>query len=100
LLKEDIDSSSRVGQASSAVLSFSRRIIGPLSPEDKPGKRGISMPDIRPYGVAIQQAVASGDLQQMKSTLLTAEKHVAEYGDVSSAIEVLKIAIAKLEAHK
>ncbi|ADV84350.1 DUF1843 domain-containing protein [Terriglobus saanensis] len=58
------------------------------------------MTDVRPYGVAIQQAVASGDLQKMKSTLLTAEKHVADYGDVSSALEVLKIEIAKLEAHK
>ena len=56
------------------------------------------MSDVRPYGVAIQQAVASGDLQTMKSILQTAEEHIATYGDVSSALEVLKIEIAKLEA--
>jgi len=58
------------------------------------------MTDIRPYGVAIQQAVASGDLHKMKSTLHTAEEYLATHGDVSSALEVLKIEIAKLEAKK
>jgi len=55
------------------------------------------MPDIRPYGIAIHQAVASGDLVRMKQTLVTAEQWLAELGDVSSAIELLKVEIAKLE---
>jgi len=58
------------------------------------------MTDVRPYGVAIQQAVASGDLQKMKSTLALAEKFNSEHGDVSAALELLKVEIAKLEQKK
>jgi hypothetical protein len=54
---------------------------------------------VPPYGVAIQQAVASGDLKQMKKTAADAEKHLQDHGDVRSALAVLKIEIAKLE-HK
>ena len=56
------------------------------------------MTDIRPYGVAIQQAVASGDLQKMKAAQAAAEKYLSEHGNVSGALESLKIEIAKLEA--
>jgi hypothetical protein len=56
------------------------------------------MTDVRPYGVAIQQAVASGDLQQMKAAAAAAEKHLSDYGDVSAALEALKIEIGKAEA--
>jgi hypothetical protein len=53
------------------------------------------------YGPAIQQAVASGDLKQMKILAVQAQKHLDEHGNVSAALEALKIEIAKLEAkHK
>jgi Domain of unknown function (DUF1843) len=51
------------------------------------------------YGVAIQQAIAGGDLPQMKKLVAEAERHLAEWGDVRSSLELLKIEIAKLE-HK
>lgn len=52
---------------------------------------------IPPYGVAIQQAVASGDLAKMREAAQQAEAYVKEWGDVSSALEVLKLEISKLE---
>lgn len=52
---------------------------------------------IPPYGVAIQEAVASGDLAKMKAAAQQAEQYVREWGDVSSALEVLKLEISKLE---
>jgi hypothetical protein len=55
------------------------------------------MHDAKPYGVAIRQAVASGDLQKMKSTLAEADKYNAAHGDVSAALQVLRFEIAKLE---
>ena len=55
---------------------------------------------IPPYGVAIQQAVAGGDLAQMKKTAAEAEKHLHDHGDVRAALEVLKIEIAKREHKK
>jgi hypothetical protein len=53
--------------------------------------------DVRPYGVAIQQAIASGDVAQMKAVAKQAEQHVKDYGNVPAALEALKIEIAKLE---
>ena len=53
-----------------------------------------------PYGVAIQRAIASGDLAQMKALAVEAERHLAEHGDVRAALEALKIEIAKLEARR
>ncbi len=52
---------------------------------------------IPPYGVAIQEAVASGDLARMKEAAQQAEQYVREWGDVSSALEILKLEISKLE---
>lgn len=56
------------------------------------------MSDVRPYGVAIHQAIASGDLAQMKTVAAAAENHLKEYGNISAALEGLKAEIAKLEA--
>jgi hypothetical protein len=50
------------------------------------------------YAVTIQHACAGGDLAVMKKTAAEAEKHLAQYGNVSAALEVLKMEIAKLEA--
>jgi hypothetical protein len=49
---------------------------------------------VPPYGEAIQQAVASGDLEKMKSVARDAEEFLAE---VPAALESLKSEIAKLE---
>lgn len=49
------------------------------------------------YGVAIQEAVASGDLARMKEVARQAEEHLREVGNVSAAHEALKLAIARME---
>jgi hypothetical protein len=50
------------------------------------------------YGPAIQEAAASGDLARMKAVARQAEEHLRETGDVSAALEALKLEIAKLQA--
>ncbi len=50
---------------------------------------------VPPYGVAIQEAIASGDLARMKEVARQAEAHVKEAGNVSAAYEALKIEIAR-----
>ena len=55
---------------------------------------------VPPYGVAIHQAIAGGDLAQMKSVAAAAEAHLKEYGDVRSALAILNAEIAKLEHKK
>ena len=55
---------------------------------------------VKPYGPAIQQAVASGDVRSMKALAKASEKYLSEHGDVSAALELLKVEIAKLEAKK
>jgi hypothetical protein len=50
-----------------------------------------------PYGPAIQQAIAGGDLAEMKRLLKDAEQFLAAHGNVSAAVEALKIEIYKLE---
>jgi len=47
------------------------------------------------YGVVIHQAIASGDIEKMKAVAKEAEQHLAEHGDVTSALSVLKGEIAK-----
>ena len=56
------------------------------------------MSNVKPYGLAIQQAVASGDLEEMRQAAKDAEEHVAQYGNVPAALEALRIEISKLEA--
>ncbi len=64
-------------------------------PEAKPPYGG----GVRPlYAVTIQHTIAGGDLAAMRSVATEAEKHIAEYGDVSGALGKLKAAIAKAEA--
>jgi hypothetical protein len=54
---------------------------------------------VRPlYGVTIHHCIAGGDLAKMKELAVEAEKHLAEHGNVSAALEALKIEIAKAEA--
>ena len=55
---------------------------------------------IPPYGTAIHQAITSGSLDQMKRVAKEAETYLSEHGDVRSALEVLKVEIARHEAKK
>lgn len=48
------------------------------------------------YAVAITDAVASGDLNQLKKVQALAEEHLKEYGDIATLLEALKIEISKL----
>jgi len=52
------------------------------------------------YAPAIQQAIKQGDLTKMKQLLLHAEEHVAEWGDLTSALEMLKRQISRLRDHQ
>jgi hypothetical protein len=70
----------------------------PYTPSSVDSKGGNQMTDVRPYGVAIQQAVASGDLQQMKAAATLAEKYLSDHGNIAAALEALKIEIQKAEA--
>jgi len=52
---------------------------------------------VPPYGVAIHNAIARGDLAEMKRVAGEAEKYLRETGDLRSALTQLKIEIAKAE---
>lgn len=52
---------------------------------------------VPPYGTAIHEAIGSGDLDKMKAVARQAEEYLAEYGDVSAALETLRFQIAKQE---
>jgi len=46
-----------------------------------------------PYGIAIKEAIAGGDLRSMKAAAKTAKKHIA---DVEKALKALEAKITKL----
>ncbi|ASG22575.1 MULTISPECIES: DUF1843 domain-containing protein [Nitrospirillum] len=52
------------------------------------------------YGVAITDAIAKGDLAELKKLAAEAEAHVQQYGDVPTLLTHLKLEIAKAEARK
>ncbi|NEO99663.1 MAG: DUF1843 domain-containing protein [Symploca sp. SIO2E9] len=52
---------------------------------------------VLPYGVAIHESIVSGDLERMKAMVQQTEEWLKEAGDVSAALELLKLEIAKLE---
>ena len=49
------------------------------------------------YGVTIHEAVCSGDLARMRAVAQQAEEHLRQAGNVSAALEALKLEIAKAE---
>jgi hypothetical protein len=56
---------------------------------------------IRPlYGVVIHEAICSGDINRMKQVAQEAEQYLQRAGDVPSALQALKIEIAKAEHKK
>ena len=53
---------------------------------------------LRPlYAVPIHEATASGDLAKMKAIAAEAEQYLMDHGNVSAALHVLKVEIAKME---
>lgn len=61
---------------------------------DEPGIRQAVIP---PYGVAIHDAIIDGDLRTMKALLSRAEAVLDEQGDLRTAVELLRLEIAKAE---
>jgi len=57
-------------------------------------------PPIILYGATMHHAIAGGNLAEMKKLAHEAEQHLHLYGDVSAALEALKVEIAKLEHKK
>ena len=53
------------------------------------------MPIMHMYGVAIHEAIASGDRTWMQAVAREAEAYLAQYGDLGAAIEILKAELAK-----
>lgn len=51
------------------------------------------------YAVAIHEAVKSGNINAMKTVLAEAEAYLKDHGDVSAALELLKVEIARIK-HK
>ncbi|BEU72028.1 hypothetical protein MAFF211271_15830 [Ralstonia syzygii subsp. indonesiensis] len=52
---------------------------------------------IPPYGVAIHDAIVGGDLKKMKALLSHAETVLDEQGDLRTAVELLRLEIARAE---
>ena len=52
---------------------------------------------VPPYGPAIHQAIASGDVDEMRRLVREAEQHIAEWGNIPLALELLKVEIARAE---
>jgi Domain of unknown function (DUF1843) len=49
------------------------------------------------YAHTIHNVLAEGNLHRMKETAQQAEQHLSQHGDLHSALEMLKIEIAKIE---
>jgi Domain of unknown function (DUF1843) len=51
------------------------------------------------YAVTIHKCAAGGNLAEMKKVEAEAEAHLKSHGNISGALEALKVEIAKLEHH-
>ena len=52
---------------------------------------------VPPYGPPIQEAIAKGDLREMRALAKRAEVYLAQIGDLRTALAALKAEIAKRE---
>lgn len=52
------------------------------------------------YAATIHNCIAGGELSQMKALAKQAEAHLKDHGNVSAALESLKVEIAKLQKKK
>lgn len=51
---------------------------------------------VPPYGVAIQDAIASGDVGQMQSVAADAERYLQEFGEIGDGLKRLKDEIGRI----
>jgi hypothetical protein len=58
------------------------------------------MPSIRPYGAAMTDAIASGDVSKLREAAAAAEQYLAENGNLPKLLQALKVEIAKAEARQ
>lgn len=49
------------------------------------------------YAAPIHHAIAGGDVEEMRRLLAEAEQHIAEWGNVPVAVELLKVELARAE---
>jgi hypothetical protein len=49
------------------------------------------------YASAMTDAIAGGDLDQLRKLATLAEAHLEEYGDIGALLTQLKVEIAKLQ---
>ena len=49
------------------------------------------------YGQAITDAIAGGDLDQLRQLQTLAESHLEEHGDIGALLAQIKVEIAKLK---
>lgn len=80
--------------------------IQEMAPEAERGIRPEVAPELRPPGLStphplyahvIQGAIAAGNLIRMRELMKEAEQHLQPWGDLRTALEILKVEVAKLE---
>ena len=49
------------------------------------------------YGPVIEEAIARGDVDEMRRLVKKAEQHIAEWGNIPLALELLKVELARAE---
>ena len=49
------------------------------------------------YGPVIDEAIARGDVDEMRRLVREAEQHIAEWGNIPLALELLKVELARAE---
>lgn len=54
-------------------------------------------PAVPPYGPPILEAIAKGNLREMKALVKQAEAYLGKIGDLQTALTMLKVEIAKRE---
>jgi hypothetical protein len=88
-----------------ALLEVLKIEIARLSGTARPGgiipaRAAAGAPPTEPdYGPPIQEAIARGDLHEMKALLSRAEDTLKQQGDLATAVAQLRTEIAKLERH-
>lgn len=51
---------------------------------------------VPPYGVAIQDAIASGDIDKMRNTANDAERYLQEFGEIGDGLRKLRAEINRI----
>ncbi|MEW5511313.1 DUF1843 domain-containing protein [Pseudomonas asiatica] len=53
---------------------------------------------VPPYGVAIQQAIATGNLKAMKELVVRVDELLVQQGDLRTMLELLRVEIYRIES--